>query len=64
MNDEILIQGNQIIERPHQNKGHPLLQEPYADNKVYFCGTETSTEFSGYMEGAVRSAQSVAGYIF
>lgn len=62
-NDAFLIQNNQIIERPHQNNGHPLLQESYLDNKLYFCGTETSTEFAGYMEGAVQSARRVASQI-
>lgn len=44
---------------PHQNNGHPLFQETYLNNKLFIAGSETSTEFPGYMEGAIRSAYSV-----
>ncbi|MGN6616502.1 MAG: flavin monoamine oxidase family protein [Ilyomonas sp.] len=59
-NDEYLVKGNALIERPHQNNGHPLLQMDYLDGKLLFCGTETATEFPGYMEGAVDAAIRVA----
>lgn len=59
-NDEFIIKGNQIIERPHQNNGHPVLQEVYLDERLFICGTETSSKFGGYMEGAIRSAIRVA----
>lgn len=55
--DEFISGGNQIIQRPHQNNGHPLLQESYLGDRLYFGGTETSTQSPGYMEGAVTSAQ-------
>jgi monoamine oxidase len=55
--DEFIIGGNHIIQRPHQNNGHPLLQKGYLGDKLYFGGTETSTQSPGYMEGAVISAQ-------
>lgn len=54
--DEFVWSGNQIVLRPHQNNGHPLLQKSYMNNKLYFSGTETATEFAGYMEGALISA--------
>lgn len=57
-NTPLLTQGNQIIHRPHQNNGHPLLQRSYFNAKVYFSATETATEFAGYMEGAIRATQS------
>ena len=44
---------------PHQNNGHPLLQEALYNNRLYLGGTETSNEFYGYMEGAVRAANRV-----
>ena len=59
-NDEFVLYGNQIIHRPHQNNGHPLLHQAYMNNKLLFCGTETATEFPGYMEGAVNAAQRIA----
>ena len=58
--DEFVLAGNQTIQRPHQNNGHPLLQQSYISGKLFFSGTETSTVFPGYMEGAVIAAQSVA----
>ncbi|WP_341227612.1 NAD(P)/FAD-dependent oxidoreductase [uncultured Arcticibacterium sp.] len=54
--DEFVISGNQRINKPHQNNGHPFLQESYINGKLLFSGTESSTEFSGYMEGAICSA--------
>ncbi|WP_245705398.1 FAD-dependent oxidoreductase [Chitinophaga filiformis] len=52
--------GGQIIQRPHQNNGHSLLQVSYLNNRFYFCGTETATVHAGYMEGAVIAAREVA----
>ena len=58
--DVYVISGNQFIQRPHQNNGHALLQEGYMYGRLFFSNTETSTQFSGYMEGAVRSAKAIA----
>lgn len=57
--DEFILEGDQIIQRPHQNNGHPLLRESYMNDKLFFGATETSAELPGYMEGAVIAAQSV-----
>lgn len=57
--DEYVLSENQLIYRPHQNNGHPLLQQPYMNGKLYFSGTETASEFSGYMEGAVIAAKEI-----
>ena len=54
--DEFVSGGKQLVQRPHQNNGHPLLQQGYLNGKLYFSGTETVGEFGGYMEGAVISA--------
>lgn len=61
--DEFILIGSQVIQRPHQNNGHPLLQQGYMNGKLFFAATETSTEYSGYMEGAVIAAQYIAGKI-
>lgn len=45
---------------PHQNNGHAAYQEAYLNGRFYIAGSETATDFPGYMEGAVASAQ----YIF
>ncbi len=59
-NDEFIINGNQTVEFPHQNNGHPNLQEAYLNERLFICGTETSSTFGGYMEGAIQSAIRVA----
>lgn len=41
---------------PHQNNGHALYQNAYLGGKLFLGGTETSPQFGGYMEGAIRSA--------
>lgn len=61
--DEFILSGNQLIQRPHQNNGHPLLQREYMNGKLFFAATETATEYSGYMEGAVIAAQSITDKI-
>jgi monoamine oxidase len=55
--DDFVSAGSQIIQRPHQNNGHPLLHRAYLGNKLFFGGTETAAQSPGYMEGAVISAQ-------
>lgn len=40
---------------PHQNNGHPLLAKPLLDGRLIMAGSETSSSFSGYMDGAVNS---------
>jgi monoamine oxidase len=57
--DEFILNGNPLISRPHQNNGHPLFQESYMGGKLLFSGTESVSEFSGYMEGAIRAAKTI-----
>ena len=44
---------------PHQHNGNPMFMDSYVDGKLFLAGSETSAEYGGYMEGAVRSAFSV-----
>jgi monoamine oxidase len=44
---------------PHQNNGHPVYQETYLSDHLLLAGTETSALSSGYMEGAINSANQV-----
>lgn len=55
--DEELITfpDNQFI-MPHQNNGHTIYQKSFLNGKLFISGSETSKEFGGYMEGAVRRA--------
>jgi monoamine oxidase len=55
--NDLILGKNPTIRIPHQNNGHPLLQKQYMNGKLFFSGTESSLEFPGYMEGAIRSAQ-------
>ncbi|MEL7118322.1 MAG: NAD(P)/FAD-dependent oxidoreductase [Bacteroidota bacterium] len=44
---------------PHQNNGHEVYKKAYLDGKLFFGGTETSAAYSGYMEGAILSANRI-----
>ena len=41
---------------PHQNNGHRLYQQSYFNGRLIISGTETSTVYPGYLDGAVNSA--------
>lgn len=56
----ILSDAPAAIQQPHQNNGHPLLQNSYFDQSLFFCGTETSALHPGYMEGAVAASIKVS----
>ena len=58
--DEYIMAGHQVVQRPHQNNGHPLLQKSYMGGKLFFAATETATQCPGYMEGAVCAATKTA----
>lgn len=42
---------------PHQHNGHEMFRKKYLDDRLLISGSETATEFPGYMDGAVESAQ-------
>lgn len=48
---KFLLSGNPIIRLRHLNNGHPLLQSRYMDDRLFFCATESSPHYPGYMEG-------------
>jgi monoamine oxidase len=43
---------------PHQNNGHAAFHTSYYNGKLIIAGSETSSVFPGYMEGAIYSAMS------
>ena len=45
---------------PHQNNGHKAYRNPFLHKRLYIAGTETASEFPGYMEGAIQSAREIA----
>ena len=48
---------------PHQNNGHLIFQQSFLDGKLWIAGSETASKFSGYMDGAVRSAMFVVNQL-
>ena len=40
----------------HQNNGHEVYQSTYYQGRLILSGTETATQYGGYMDGAVSSA--------
>ena len=39
----------------------PILQEPCG--RIHWAGTETATEWMGYLEGAIQSGERAAGEV-
>ncbi len=44
---------------PHQNNGNPIYGNTYFNGKLFISGSETSSKYGGYMEGAVQVAKIV-----
>lgn len=47
----------------HKNNSHAIYNQKYMNNKLIIAGTETASQYAGYMEGAVRRASSVFDFI-
>ena len=58
--NEFISTSNPKLLYAHQNNGHPLLQQPLLGGKLFLAGTETSKTNSGYLDGAVISANRVS----
>jgi len=58
-NDKYIQPDNDILLPAHFNNGHALFEENYMNNKLFFTGTEVSSHFSGYMEGAIMASNSI-----
>jgi monoamine oxidase len=50
---------DQIPPDAHPQYGHAWLQLDHWNDKLYFSGTETASEFGGYLEGALESTARV-----
>lgn len=48
---------------PHQNNGHAIFRQPIFGGRFYIGGAETASAFPGYMDGAVRQGEEIAGEI-
>lgn len=49
-----------IFLSPHFNNGHAVYEDSYMNGSLFFTGTETLNTFSGYMEGAIISSNTVS----
>lgn len=63
MNEPFTNQPSNQYIQPHQNNGHAIFQKSFFDGKLFIAGTETSPEFGGYMEGAIRAVERVVEQI-
>ena len=52
-------QADRDIPEAHPQYGHRWLQLDHWNDKLYFSGTETASEFGGYLEGALESTERV-----
>lgn len=48
-----------IFVYPHQNNGNAIFSKEYFNNRLYIAGSETASQFPGYMEGAIFSANQI-----
>jgi monoamine oxidase len=48
---------------PHQNNGNPIFSKSFYDDKLLISGSESAAKFPGNMDGAVYSANLIAGKI-
>ncbi len=48
---------------PHQNNGHEIYQQEVFDGRLLIGGSETASQYPGYMDGAVESAKMMASKI-
>lgn len=55
--DKYIQQDNDTLLPAHFNNGHTLFEENYMNNKLFFTGAEISSQFSGYMEGAIIASK-------
>ncbi len=48
---------------PHQNNGNPIFSQSFFNDRLLISSAEAASEFPGYMDGAVYSANSIANRI-
>lgn len=45
---------------PHQNNGNPIFSSSFFNDKLFISGSESASEFPGYMDGAVYAGNKIA----
>ena len=59
-NDQYIQPKEDSFLPPHYNNGHAIFKDSYMNGKLFFTGTETSSIYSGYMEGAVIASNLIS----
>jgi len=55
---------DEIPPASHPLYGHGSLQQDYWNKKLYFSGTETASDFGGFLEGALEASERVLKALF
>ncbi len=58
--EENTFENSDIPLYPHQNNGNPIFNQSFFDDKLFISSAEAASEFPGYMDGAVYSANVIA----
>ncbi|MEN2280893.1 NAD(P)/FAD-dependent oxidoreductase [Algoriphagus sp. SE2] len=61
--EENTFEASDIPHFPHQNNGNQVFRHSYFGDKLLFSSSESASEFPGYMDGAVCSANLAASQI-
>tara|TARA_B110000977_G_scaffold201123_1_gene294273 strand:+ start:1717 stop:2775 length:1059 start_codon:yes stop_codon:yes gene_type:complete len=62
-NDELVSFKNDQFLRPHANNGHQIYQQEFLNGKFIVAGSETSTSYGGYMEGAIYRGNEITRHL-
>lgn len=62
-NEENTFEKSETALYPHQNNGNPIFSNTFFDDRLFISSSESAPEFSGYMDGAVRAANTTANKI-
>ena len=54
--EENTFEASEVLLYPHQNNGNPIFNKPFFNSKLLISSSESASEFPGYMDGAVLSA--------
>lgn len=55
-NEENTFEASDNFLNPHQNNGNPIFSQSFFKDRLLISSSESASEFPGYMEGAVYSA--------
>jgi len=58
--EENTYQESEISLYPHQNNGNPIFRQSFFGDRLLISSAESASEYPGYMDGAVNSANKMA----